>query len=89
MSKEEQRRIYWRANLRLVLGLLVIWFVVSFGLGIVWVTPLNAIKMGGFPLGFWFAQQGSIFIFIVLIGLYAYRMETLDNTLSQDEEKNS
>lgn len=87
LSKEERRRLYWRSNVRLVLGLLVVWFVVSFGLGIVWVTPLNSIKIGGFPLGFWFAQQGSIFVFIGLILLYAYRMEKLDAALEQDEER--
>jgi putative solute:sodium symporter small subunit len=84
-SKEEQQRAYWRANIKLVLGLLVVWFVVSFGLGIVFVRPLNTIKMGGFPLGFWFAQQGAIYVFIVLILVYARMMERLDKQYGVDE----
>lgn len=62
---------YWRANLRLVARLLCVWAVSSYALGIFFVEPLNTIQVGGFPLGFWFAQQGSIYIFIVLIWTYA------------------
>ena len=69
---------YWRANLRGMALLLVVWFVVPFGLGIVFVEPLNAIHLGGFPLGFWFAQQGSIYVFIVLVLVYALWMRRLD-----------
>ncbi|MCP5058730.1 MAG: DUF4212 domain-containing protein [bacterium] len=69
---------YWRANLRLMAGLLVVWFFVSYGLGILLVEPLNQFKLGGFPLGFWFAQQGSIYAFVVLIAIYAVAMDRLD-----------
>ena len=69
---------YSQANIRLVSILLVIWFVGSFGFGILLVEPLNAIKVGGTGLGFWFAQQGSIYTFLVLIFIYAWRMNKLD-----------
>ena len=69
---------YWRSNLRLMAALLAVWFVVPFGLGIVFVEPLNEIHIGGFPLGFWFAQQGSIYVFIVLVLVYALLMHRLD-----------
>ena len=69
---------YWRANLRLMAKLLAVWFVASYGLGILFVEPLNRFRLGGFPLGFWFAQQGSIYVFIILIFIYARRMDTLD-----------
>ena len=62
---------YWLANLRLVIALLVVWAFVSFGLSILWVEPLNAHRLGGCPLGFWFAHQGSIYVFLVLIFIYA------------------
>jgi putative solute:sodium symporter small subunit len=74
----EQRGRYWRANLRLLAILLAIWFGVSFGLGILWVEQLNQIQIAGFPLGFWFAQQGSIYVFIALIWVYAYQMDRID-----------
>ena len=69
---------YWRSNLRLMAQLLAVWFTVPFGLGIVFVEPLNQFHLGGFPLGFWFAQQGSIYVFIVLVLIYALRMRKLD-----------
>ena len=69
---------YWRANLRLMAKLLAVWFTVSFGLGILLVEPLNRFSLGGFPLGFWFAQQGSIYVFVVLVFIYARRMDRLD-----------
>jgi putative solute:sodium symporter small subunit len=75
MSKAEQ---YWSANIRLVAILLTIWFVVSYLFGIILVEPLNMIKIGGVGLGFWFAQQGSIYTFLVLIFIYAKRMNALD-----------
>ncbi|MCK5768907.1 DUF4212 domain-containing protein [Algiphilus sp.] len=77
---------YWQANLRLLISLLVIWFVVSFGAGILLVEPLNAIPLGGYKLGFWFAQQGSIYTFIVLIFVYAFRMNQLDRKFDVHEE---
>ncbi len=78
---------YWRTNLRIVAVLLVAWFVSSFLLSIVFVEPLNAIQIGGFPLGFWFAQQGTICIFIVLILIYALLMDRLDRKHGRKEKK--
>jgi putative solute:sodium symporter small subunit len=69
---------YWRTNLRVMAPLLFVWLVVSFGLGIVFVEPLNRLHLGGFPLGFWFAQQGSIYVFIALIFAYAFWMDRVD-----------
>ncbi len=69
---------YWKANLRLLTMCLVIWAIVSYGFGILLVEPLNAISLGGYKLGFWFAQQGSIYVFLVLIFFYAIRMNALD-----------
>ena len=69
---------YWRANLRIMAILLAVWFFCSYGLGILWVEPLNALSIAGFPLGFWFAQQGSIYIFVVLIAVYVFWMDRLD-----------
>ncbi|MGI9235636.1 MAG: DUF4212 domain-containing protein [Woeseiaceae bacterium] len=77
---------YWRENLRLVALCLVIWFVVSFLFGIVLVEPLNAIRLGGYKLGFWFAQQGSIYVFVALIFFYAYRMGKLDRKYGVHED---
>jgi putative solute:sodium symporter small subunit len=76
--RQDAARRYWRANLRLMSILLSIWFVVPFGLGIVFVEPLNQIHVAGFPLGFWFAQQGSIYVFIVLVLIYAFIMKRID-----------
>jgi len=70
-------RGYWRANLKLVAGLLVVWAAVSFGLSIVFVEPLNEVHVGGFPLGFWFAHQGSIYTFVVLVFVYARASDRL------------
>ncbi|RPF22390.1 DUF4212 domain-containing protein [Myceligenerans xiligouense] len=72
------RKEYWRKNLRLMVALLIVWFAVSFGCGILFVEQLNQVVIAGFPLGFWFAQQGSIYTFIVLILVYAIRMDRLD-----------
>ncbi len=72
------KRTYWQDNLRLVFLCLVIWFVVSFGFGILLLDTLNQIKIGGLRLGFWFAQQGSIYVFVALIFFYAWRMAALD-----------
>lgn len=69
---------YWAANIRLILKLLFFWFVVSFLFGIVLVEPLNRIQLGGFKLGFWFAQQGSIVSFVMLIFYYIKKMDQLD-----------
>ena len=72
------QRSYWKKNVRYLVILLSIWFVVSFGFGIILVEPLNNIRLGGFKLGFWFAQQGSIYLFIVLIFVYVRLMRRLD-----------
>ncbi|MCB9230358.1 MAG: DUF4212 domain-containing protein [Bacteroidia bacterium] len=77
---------YWKKNLKLLAILLVIWFVVSFGCGILLVDQLNEIRLGGFKLGFWFAQQGSIYSFIVLIFVYFWQMNKLDGKFEVDEE---
>ncbi|MBT8082821.1 MAG: DUF4212 domain-containing protein [Gammaproteobacteria bacterium] len=78
---------YWRANLRLVALCLVIWFVVSYLFGIILVDELNSIRIGGYKLGFWFAQQGSIYTFVALIFFYAYRMGKLDREHDVHEDK--
>lgn len=77
---------YWKANLKLVGGLMVIWFLVSFGAGILFVDVLNTIQIGGFKLGFWFAQQGSIFVFIALIFAYVFGMHRLDRKYGLDDK---
>jgi putative solute:sodium symporter small subunit len=71
-------RAHWRDNLRVMGILLAVWAFASFGLGIVLVEPLNQFHLGGFPLGFWFAQQGSIYVFVVLILVYAVWMDRID-----------
>ncbi|MBU0481748.1 MAG: DUF4212 domain-containing protein [Proteobacteria bacterium] len=77
---------YWKRNLRLVIISLVIWFAVSFGAGIFMVDALNGIKLGGYKLGFWFAQQGSIYIFVALIFIYAKNMNKLDKEFDVHED---
>jgi len=86
MSQQTQRQAYWSANLKLVAVCLVIWFVVSYLFGIILVDQLNAIKIGGYRLGFWFAQQGSMYIFVVLIFFYAARMRKLDQKFNVNED---
>ena len=73
-----KNRSYWQENLRLVALCLAVWFTVSFGFGILLVDFLNQIQIGGFQLGFWFAQQGSIYVFVALIFFYAWRMARVD-----------
>ncbi len=81
----KDRTGYWKKNLRLLTILLSIWFIVSFGFGILLVDVLNTIRIGGFKLGFWFAQQGSIYVFIALIFIYVQRMNRLDKEFDLDE----
>ena len=83
---QERRKAYWRANLRILAFLMSIWFTVSFGCGILFVEPLNEIKLGGFRLGFWMAQQGSIYVFLVLIFVYVRFMNKLDRKFRFEEE---
>ena len=78
---------YWKANLRLVALCIVIWFVSSYLFGIILVEPLNRISLGGFKLGFWFAQQGSIYVFVALIFFYANRMSKLDREFGVGEDE--
>ena len=82
----ENRAAYWKANLSLLTTLLVVWFVASYGFGIILVDVLNAIPLGGYKLGFWFAQQGSIYVFLVLIFIYAMRMGQLDKKFDVHED---
>lgn len=86
MSRQRDARAYWRANLKLVGLCLAVWFLFSFGFGILLVEPLNRIQIGGFKLGFWFAQQGSIYVFLVLIVFYAWAMSRLDRRYDVDED---
>ncbi len=83
---KESGEAYWRANVSLVRWLLVIWALVSFGCGILFRPLLSAIPIGGTDLGFWFAQQGAILVFLVLIFFYAFRMNQLDRHYGVDEE---
>ena len=78
---------YWKSNLRIVFSLLVVWFIASFGFGIIFSDKLDQIKVGGFKLGFWFAQQGSIYIFVLIIFVYVWLMKRLDKRVSEKEEK--
>lgn len=80
------KRTYWQDNLRLVGLCLSIWFTVSFGFGILLLDPLNEIKIAGVQLGFWFAQQGSIYVFVLLIFFYAHRMAALDREHGVEED---
>jgi putative solute:sodium symporter small subunit len=76
---------YWRQNLIYLFSLLVIWFIVSYGAGILFVDWLDQFQIGGFKLGFWFAQQGSIYVFVILIFVYVYLMNRLDRKFEFDE----
>ena len=82
---QDRRKEYWRRNLRLVAVLLTIWFIVSYGCGILFVDELNKIRMGGFKLGFWFAQQGAIYVFVAMIFFYVWRMNKLDKEFGVEE----
>ncbi|TVZ28299.1 putative solute:sodium symporter small subunit [Gillisia sp. Hel_I_86] len=84
-EKQKNATAYWKENLRYLAILLSIWFLVSFVFGILLVDQLNTIKMGGFKLGFWFAQQGSIYVFVILIFVYIRLMNKLDKKYGVDE----
>lgn len=86
MGKGEEMKKYWQANLKYVGILLSVWFLVSYGFGILWADSLNAIQIGGFKLGFWFAQQGAIYVFVVLIFVYVWLMNRLDREYGVYEE---
>ena len=83
---DEQLKEYWRRNVSLMVKLLGVWFVVSFGFGIILVDVLNQFQIGGYKLGFWFAQQGAIYCFVVLIFYYAKKMAALDREFNVDED---
>jgi putative solute:sodium symporter small subunit len=85
-QSEQQKSDYWRKNIHLMLKLLAVWFLVSFGFGILLVDVLNQIPLFGFKLGFWFAQQGAIYVFVVLIFIYVKKMNDLDKAFGVDEE---
>ena len=85
-KSDDDKTAYWKENLSLLAKLLVIWFVVSFGCGILFVDVLNNIQFFGFKLGFWFAQQGAIYVFVVLIFVYMAKMNALDKKYGVDEE---
>ncbi|SFT90617.1 putative solute:sodium symporter small subunit [Lishizhenia tianjinensis] len=88
MSKDkENAKAYWKENLRYLTILLVIWFVVSYVLGILFREELNQFKLGGFKLGFWFAQQGSIYVFCILIFVYVRLMNKLDKKYGYEEKE--
>jgi putative solute:sodium symporter small subunit len=84
---DDLKNAYWRANLKLMFLLLVVWFSVSFLCGIVFVEYLNQFRLFGYKLGFWFSQQGSIYFFVVLIFVYAWRMNALDKKFGVEEDE--
>jgi putative solute:sodium symporter small subunit len=83
---DKSGQAYWRATLKLILGILAVWFVVSFGAGILFADALNGIKLGGYPLGFWFAHQGAIYVFVALIFIYAKLMDNIDRDFDVHED---
>lgn len=85
-EKQKKASAYWKENLRYLVILLVIWFTVSYGAGIMFKDALNSIRLGGFKLGFWFAQQGAIYVFVVLIFVYVRLMNKLDKKYGYDVE---
>ena len=88
LKRGEQNR-YWKTNLTYLSVLLSIWFIVSYGCGILFVEELNTIRLGGFKLGFWFAQQGAIYVFVILILVYVILMNRLDKSLSSENKDQS
>lgn len=84
--EKKNRKAYWRANLTYVSILLAVWFLVSYVFGILLVDELNQIQIAGFELGFWFAQQGSIYVFVVLIFVYVWLMNRLDKKFDVHED---
>jgi len=84
-EKQKNATAYWKENIKYLVILLSIWFIVSFGCGILFREALNEIRLGGFKLGFWFAQQGSIYVFVILIFVYVRLMNKLDKKYGFDE----
>lgn len=85
MTDKEKAIAYWKENVKYLVGLLVVWFIVSYGAGILFKDELNTIRLGGFKLGFWFAQQGSIYTFVILIFIYVRLMNKLDKKYGFNE----
>lgn len=85
-SAHQNAARYWRENVKLLCTLLAVWFLVSFGAGILFVDVLNQIEIGGFKLGFWFAQQGSILVFVILIFFYSARMRVIEKRFGVGDE---
>lgn len=88
MNDLDSRKAYWRANKALIRNLLIVWALVSIVMSILLVQPLNAIRLGGVPFGFWMAQQGSIYVFVVLIFVYAIQMDKLDRKYNNNNPSN-
>ena len=86
MISDNKAAEYWKANVRLLTGILVVWALVSYVFGIILVEPLNNIHIGGYKLGFWFAQQGSIYVFVFLIFFYVWRMNKMDRDYDVHED---
>ena len=82
---KNKNQSYWKSNLKVVFSLLSLWFIASYGFGIIFSDFLDHIKIGGFKLGFWFAQQGSIFVFVILIFVYVWLMKRLDKKYTDKE----
>ncbi len=83
---DDQSQAYWKETLGLIRNILIVWFIVSYGLGILFAQALNSIQLGGYPLGFWFAQQGSIYVFVALIFIYAKLMGKIDEKYDVQED---
>ena len=88
-SHSAKAKIYWKKNIRIVMSLLAVWFLVSFGMGILLVDFLDSFRFFGFKFGFWMAQQGSIFCFVILIFVYVYKMNKLDHKYDVDENQDN
>ena len=82
---KNKNQSYWKSNLKVVFSLLSLWFIASYGFGIIFSDFLDQIKIGGIKLGFWFAQQGSIFVFVILIFVYVWLMKKLDKKYTEKE----
>lgn len=85
MNNQQKATAYWKQNIKYVIILLIIWFLVSYGAGILFKDQLNKIKIGGFKLGFWFAQQGAMYVFVILIFVYVRLMNKLDKKYGYDK----
>jgi putative solute:sodium symporter small subunit len=86
MSEKYDAQAYWRATLSVLTKVLIIWALVSYGAGIIFADAMDTVMLGGYPLGFWFAQQGSIYVFIILIFWYRHKMNKIDRQYDVDEK---